>query len=75
MEAEVAESVTGLPESSLTTVEQSYHLLEDEEKINHILRSLPTEEYYFLLRVHVAQKFPGARPDVIEHLCELEEFF
>ena len=44
MEAEVAEAVAGPAESSLTTVEQSYHLLEDEEKINHILRSLPTEE-------------------------------
>ena len=55
--------------------EQGYHLLEDDERINDILRSLPTEEYYAILRNYVVEKFPGIRPDVAEHLCELEEFF
>ena len=55
MEAEVAEAVTGPVESSLTTVERSYHLLEDEERVNHILRSLPTEEYYSLLSARCSE--------------------
>ena len=54
---------------------QSYHLLEDVEVVDNILRSLPTEEYYSILRQHIAHKYSGIRPDVAEHLCELEEFF
>ena len=50
-------------------------MLEDEGKINGILKGLPTEEYYSLLRSSVHERFPGVRPDVVEHLCELEEFF
>ena len=43
--------------------------------ITSMLRGLPTEEYYHLLRKWYQQNFPEARADVIEHIAELEEFF
>ena len=55
--------------------DSSYHLLEDEERVSGILRNLPTEEYYSLLRKRFQADFAGSRPDVVEHICELEEFF
>jgi hypothetical protein len=55
--------------------DSSFHLLEDEEKVSGILRNLPTEEYYHILRKRLQADFAGARPDVIEHISELEEFF
>ena len=51
------------------------HLLEDEEKITGILRALATEEHYSIFRQNLMRKYPGVRPSVAEHLCELEEFF
>jgi hypothetical protein len=63
------------PSANGPAQESSYHLLEDEERIVSILRNLPTEEYYSLLRKWYQNQFPGARPDVLEHISELEEFF
>jgi hypothetical protein len=56
--------------------DSSLHLLEDEEAVKDLLcNKVPTEEYYGLLREHLREQFPLARPDVLEHIGELEEFF
>ena len=73
--AEESEELSDAIPPKVSGVDSAYHLLEDEERVTTILRDLPTEEYYHLLRKRLMTDFPGSRPDVIEHISVLEEFF
>ena len=73
--AEESEHAPDVPPPKASEADSTYHLLEDEDRVTSILRDLPTEEYYHLLRKKLLADFPGSRPDVIEHISELEEFF
>ena len=52
------------------------HLISDEPLISHLHEhEIPPEEYYVELQVQLLKQYPGATPELVEHVCALVKAF